>query len=170
MKTLFIVRHGKSSWDDPGLSDQDRPLKTRGVRDATLMAEKLKAAGLIPDKIVSSPANRALHTAEIFAGTFGYSIDNLQISEALYFSGAEAIIRIVQQTPDSINRLMIVGHNPDFTEIVNRFSSSSLYNLPTAGVVVFEFNTDAWREVSRSNLVKDAYEFPGKSGNEEHKS
>jgi phosphohistidine phosphatase len=170
MKTLFIVRHGKSSWDDPGLSDQDRPLKNRGIRDATLMAEKLKAAGLIPDRILSSPANRALHTAEIFAAILGHAPENLQVSNTLYFSGAEAIIRLVQQIPDSTERLMIVGHNPDFTEIVNSFSSTSLYNLPTAGVVVFEFNTDSWKEISRSRMVNDLYEFPGKSGNEEHKS
>lgn len=162
MKTLLIVRHGKSSWDDPALSDGERPLKERGITDAGKMADKLLKQQFIPEKVFSSPAKRARQTAEIFCQTFGIPAGEITIEEKLYFHGAGIIVGVVKKTDDSINKIMIAGHNPDFTDVANQFISQNLYNLPTAGVVVLQFDCASWNDISRNNLVNDIILIPKK--------
>lgn len=160
MKTLLIVRHGKSSWDYPELSDRDRPLKERGISDAGKMALKLKEQKDIPDLIISSPARRAAHTAEIFSEIFGIPSNEIIVDENLYFQGDGTVIEVVRSLDSDFNNVMIVGHNPDYTDVANHFLPQSLYNLPTAGVVLLKFDCTTWKEISRENLVKDLCLFP----------
>lgn len=162
MKTLIIVRHGKSSWDNPCLGDRERPLKERGVNDAGKMATQLLEMKEIPELILSSPANRALHTAEIFAETFAYPTGKIVIEKDLYFQGSHTITDLVRSAGNHYNKLMIAGHNPDFTELANQFITQPLYNLPTAGVVILQFDCDDWKEISKQNLMKDICLIPKK--------
>ncbi len=162
MKTLLIVRHGKSSWDNPSLSDQERPLKERGVNDAGKMAKLLLDNKYIPELVLSSPAKRARHTAELFCEVFQYPAGKIQIDDRLYFSGVNAIMEVLTNVDNRYDTVMITGHNPDFTELANVFLTQRLYNLPTAGVVVLQFNTENWEEISRKNMVKDICLIPKK--------
>jgi phosphohistidine phosphatase len=162
MKTLIIVRHGKSSWDNPCLGDRERPLKERGVNDAGKMAAQLLEMKEIPELILSSPAKRALHTAEIFAETFAYPSGKIVIENDLYFQGSRTISDLVRSQDNQYDKLMIAGHNPDFTELANQFLSQTLYNLPTAGVVILHFDCENWKDISRKNLMKDIYLIPKK--------
>lgn len=162
MKTLLIVRHGKSSWDDPSLSDRERPLKERGVNDAGKMASLLAEDKIIPDLVISSPALRARQTAEIFCEVFQYPAEKIQIEDDLYFSGVDAILQVVTNIDNRYDTVMIAGHNPDFTDLANKFLSQSLYNLPTAGVVVLIFDTDNWENISRKILERDICLIPKK--------
>ena len=138
-KTLIVVRHGKSSWDYQGVSDADRPLKERGIKNAYEMANRLKGKGIIPELLYSSPACRAIHTAIIFMHTLNIPEDKLLIKKDIYLADTDNILRVIAQTDSDINSLMIFGHNPGFTDLVNFISDLAIQNVSTAGGVILNF-------------------------------
>ena len=148
MKTLHIVRHGKSSWDLPGVADIDRPLLEKGVQNNYHMAERLKNNFEIPDLIISSPANRAIHTAIILARAIGLSLGCIQINEHIYESTPATIIDMILEIPENIKSLLIVGHNPTFTDLANLFLLNKIDNLPTSGIVSLQFQTKNWKIIN----------------------
>ncbi len=159
-RQLYIIRHGKSSWDNEGLDDIDRPLNDRGLRNAGKMAERLMAKGLIPDLIYSSPANRALNTALIMQRTWGLDPSRLEIFDDLYMAYLEEISDVVEKAPDKVESLAIFGHNPSFTMYANKFLRIPLDNLPTAGVVVVTLESDSWKRLGRKQVVDTFVDFP----------
>jgi phosphohistidine phosphatase len=161
-KKLYVVRHAKSSWDYENISDIDRPLKLRGIRNAYEMSRRLKINRNIPDKFISSPANRALHTASIFINVFEYSYENLKIDERLYGSGIDTILELIYNQPSNINKLAIFGHNPDFSSVARNFAKNPIYELPTCGVAIFTFDCKNWSEIGKGNLVAELFDFPKK--------
>jgi phosphohistidine phosphatase len=159
-KRLFIIRHGKSSWDNEGLDDIDRPLAPRGLRSADTMAHRLKEAEMVPELIFTSPANRALNTALIMSRIWEMDPDSLQIHDALYMAYVSEISEVVATAPDEINSLAIFGHNPSFTLYANTFLGDPLDNLPTAGVVIVTFGCESWIELDASLVRKVVVDFP----------
>lgn len=121
MKTLFLIRHAKSSWDDTALPDKDRPLNDRGRRDAPKMGERLAKRDVKPDLILSSPAVRALRTAEIIAKKLDYR-RKIVVNERLYAVGADDLLDVIHQLGDKVERVMLFGHNPELTELAHRLS------------------------------------------------
>jgi phosphohistidine phosphatase len=160
MKTLLIVRHAKSSWKAPRLTDHHRPLNKRGKKAAPEMGRRLKKRGVIPDAIVSSDARRAMDTAVPIAETLGLSNTAIHQEPELYHAGSDHILDIVRQFPDQWNQVMVVGHNPGFTELANLFYPSHIANLPTAGVVELRFNASSWKRIHRDNLAASSFDFP----------
>ncbi len=161
-KELFVIRHAKSSWDIEGISDRDRPLKLRGIRNAYEMARRLKIDLLVPGKIITSPANRALHTASIFVNVFEMPYTVLTVDDRLYGGGTLETLRIIKEQPDELERLMIFGHNPDFTEVVRVFTKQTILELPTCGMGIFTFECDRWSDIGVGNLVDEKIEIPQK--------
>lgn len=161
-KILHVVRHAKSSWDFDGTADIDRTLKERGIRNAYAVSRKMKFGNLIPEKILTSPAIRALHTAVIFARVFEYPLSKLELNQTLYESSAGSICDMLRVLDDDLRTVMIFGHNPEFTELVNLFVKNQIENLPTSGAATLEFNVTRWKDISRNNLVKELLIFPGK--------
>jgi phosphohistidine phosphatase len=159
-RQLYIIRHGKSSWDNEGLDDIDRPLSQRGIKAAGMMAERLMAMGLVPDLVYSSPANRALNTALIMQRTWGLDPSKLEIFDDLYMAYLEEISDVVEKAPDKVESLAIFGHNPSFTMYANKFLRHSLDNLPTAGVVVVTLESDSWKRIGRKQVVDTFVDFP----------
>jgi phosphohistidine phosphatase len=159
-KLLHVVRHAKSAWNDEGVADIDRSLKPKGIINAYEISRKLKLDHLIPDKIVTSPADRALHTAVIFARIFEYPLEHIEIRNVFYESSIERIIDFIRKTDDAYKSLMIFGHNPEFTDLVNMFTQSELLSIPTAGVVTLKFNAAAWKDVHTNNLENQKFNFP----------
>jgi phosphohistidine phosphatase len=159
-KTLFIVRHAKSSWDYPAVSDIDRSLKERGIKDAYDMANRILKKTFLPECIMSSPALRALHTSIIFSRVLGFPAEQIVINQDLYISEADNIYSLITATDDSLKSLMIFGHNPGLTELVNYLSELDIDNLPTAGVVMLRFNTDWWKGISKKCHVVEYFDFP----------
>jgi phosphohistidine phosphatase len=135
MKTLTLVRHAKSSWKDTSLADRDRPLSKRGERDAPEMGRRIVAAGIRPSLIVSSPAVRAWTTARIIADAIGYPREFLQRDKTLYLASVNGILDVIVAQDPGFNSLMLVGHNPGFTDFANYLVPGLTNNLPTAGVV-----------------------------------
>jgi len=159
-KRLFIIRHGKSTWEYPAVSDIDRPLKDRGIKDAYDMASRILGREMFPDIIISSPAVRALHTAIIFSRVLGLPPREIIINEDIYLAEAEEILSVISETHDSRNSLMIFGHNPGFTDLANNLSSLGIDNVPTTGIVVLTFKTDSWKGISRKSLKSEFFDSP----------
>jgi phosphohistidine phosphatase len=159
-KILFIVRHGKSSWDYPAVSDIDRSLKERGIKDAYDMAKRVLKKAYVPECIISSPALRALHTAIIFSRVLGFPVDEIIINQDLYLSEADKILSVITATDDSLKSLMVFGHNPGFTELVNYLSELDIDNLPTSGVVILRFNTEKWKGINKNCQVVEFFDYP----------
>ena len=142
MKVLLILRHGKSSWKHPGLADHDRPLNKRGLRDAPRVGQLLREAGLVPDRVVSSTAERARATADLAAGEAGYS-GAVEHSRRLYLASAPEIVRVLGEVGGDAARLLVVGHNPGLEELVAVLTGCSVV-LPTAALVEVELDLQSW--------------------------
>jgi phosphohistidine phosphatase len=145
MKRIYFVRHAKSSWEDISLRDFDRPLNKRGLRDAPFMANRMKALGVKADLIVSSPANRAYTTATYFAKALDINVEQIVQQPGIYEAFPEDIMLIVNGLPQEVDTVFVFGHNPAFTSIANRFSSSFIANIPTCGIFTVEAAVDDWR-------------------------
>jgi phosphohistidine phosphatase len=113
----------------------------------------------IPDRILSSPANRALHTAVIFARILDYPLEHLIICKTLYESSADKILTLIKNTPQNYRSLMIFGHNPDVTHLVDHFVKMS-EDLPTSGVATLVFNSETWNGITPENLDHKSFFFP----------
>jgi phosphohistidine phosphatase len=160
MKTLYLLRHAKSSWDFPQLSDHDRPLNNRGRNDAPLIGEQLAKRNIMPDLIVSSPAVRALSTATLIAKELGYDLEKIAIEEKTYPADPEELLTIIQNTPPKVEELMLVGHNDGLTDLVNQLSPTYIDNVPTTGIVSLSFDTDAWEKISPQNARFNFFDTP----------
>ncbi|MEQ8715152.1 MAG: histidine phosphatase family protein [Cyclobacteriaceae bacterium] len=160
MKTLILVRHAKSSWDYPQLSDFDRPLNGRGKRDAPRMGRYLAERDIHADLIVSSPANRAITTARTIQEYLVSPMPRIAEEPSLYHASAATILRVVQAQPDDVNSLMIFGHNPGFTDCANQLSGSYIENIPTCGVVGIEFDVNSWPVVEFGTGHQLYFHFP----------
>ena len=154
-KTLYIARHAKSSWDDMTLSDFERPLNKRGKRDVPFMAQVLKDKGIKPDLILSSPAKRAKKTAQHYHELLS---GELRFDERIYEASAMSLLYLVQESFETVDKLMIVGHNPGFTALNDMLSDKSIYNIPTAAVVGISFD----EEVAVDNGKQLFFKYPKK--------
>lgn len=163
MKTLTLVRHAKSSWKHPRLTDRQRPLNKRGKRDAPLMGQRIQAHGIRPSLILTSPATRAWETAKVVARELGYPREFLQRENALYHASPDDLLDVIVAQEVGFNNLMIVGHNPGLTDFANFLSPGVTDNLPTAGVVSVEIDQDDWNlyEQPRTKLL--VYDYPKKA-------
>ena len=160
MKTLFLVRHGKSSWADPNLADAQRPLKKRGHRQATALGPALRARGALGGRIVSSPAVRARETTRVMLdSTTGQEATSPEIQDALYIFSAEALLDWLQSQPPR-SPLTIVGHNPALLGLANRLLNGRLEHLPTGAVVEITLPGQSWRQVGRQTAEKTALLLP----------
>jgi len=162
MKTLTIFRHAKSSWNHPDLSDHDRPLNSRGKRDAPVMGNRLKAAGIRPSLIIGSSAVRAWKTARIVATEIAYPIEFLQRESGLYHAGVNALMDIIAVQDEGFKSIMIVGHNPGLTDLANEFIPGLTSNIPTAGFVSILIDSDDWDLRTRKSAELIEFDYPKK--------
>lgn len=148
MKTLLILRHAKSSWKDPRLSDHDRPLKKRGRRDAPRMGELLKEEELVPDLIISSTATRAYTTALLVAEACEYE-EEIQIEPSLYHGEPDDYIEVLQDVRKSKKCVMVVGHNPGVEELLS-FLTDAEEVMPTAALAHITLPIKKWAKLNES--------------------
>ncbi len=151
MKKLTLIRHGKSSWDNPSLSDWERPLKIRGKKDALLIGNKLYKEKIIPDKIISSSAKRAHNSAKRIAECLKYPKSKIAITDDIYLVGMLQLVHFVQNLKDKWEHVFIFGHNPYFTEFSNLYGKTNIFNLPTTGVYQISFKCGKWADISLDN-------------------
>lgn len=159
MKTLFLVRHAKSSRDDPSLPDRDRPLDDRGRQDAPKVGKRLARRDVRPDLLLSSSALRALTTAHLIAEEVGYKRKDIVADDRLYASSADDLLAVVRALDNKLDRVMLFGHNPEFTDLAHRLSSG-IIDLPTCAVVELHFDIRTWSDVGIVEPAKVIVDYP----------
>ena len=160
MKTLYLLRHAKSSWNFDELSDHERPLNDRGRDDAPHMGQALAKRRIRPDLVVSSPAVRAMSTAVLVAREMQYPHDKIVVEPGIYGADVNNLLTIIHNLPDAAGSVLLVGHNPTITETANELSPSTLNEMPTAAVVCLHFDCEHWAEVSKANAEFYFYDYP----------
>ncbi len=160
MRTLYICRHAKSSWADPGQDDFDRPLNERGLRDAPMMAQVFRERGEPVDLLVTSTAVRALTTANAFARELSMQGPRLLHEPRLYHASVGTINQVVNALPASAQRVMLFGHNPGFTEILEHFTGEYVDNVPTCGMARIDFTVNEWDLVGRDLGTLVWFDYP----------
>ncbi|WP_299061465.1 histidine phosphatase family protein [uncultured Polaribacter sp.] len=158
MKTLYIVRHAKSSWEYSGIEDIDRPLKKRGIKDAYLLSKILSKKMERPDVFVSSSANRALHTALIFCENFGYPLSNLKIKKQLYSFSDGYLVKTVNALDDGFSSAIIFSHDHGINSFVNKFGNKPISHVSTSGVIGIQFEEKHWKNIKKGKTFM--VEFP----------
>lgn len=161
MKKLILIRHGKSGWDNPLLSDHDRPLAERGIVDVPQMARRLQVRGIIPDLIMSSSALRAADTARLTAAILGYAEADIVFEKSLYHASPEELLDVIRRQSEAVQTLVLVGHNPGLTELIQELGCR-LDNLPTSGQFAFTLPGSKWNELSKQTCSLDWWDSPKK--------
>ena len=151
-KELMLLRHAKSSWEDPEVQDHERPLNKRGKQNAITMGKYLKRERLVPDLIISSTAKRANKTANIIAKTSGYEKKMLE-SEMLYSAIPENYKKVINEIPDKNNKVLLVGHNPILEEVIARILGESRI-MKTCSLAHIELSLDSWKQFSFNTKSK----------------
>ena len=160
MKKLYLVRHAKSSWKFPELDDFDRPLNKRGKRDAPMMGRRLQQQGIRPDLILSSPAKRAKKITQAIAEALEVASSVVQYDRAIYDTSTEGLLTLLRSLDNRVTTLMLVGHNPELTDLANRLTTHYIDNVVTSGVVAITFNVEHWSEVRDNEGEFQWYDFP----------
>lgn len=160
MKTLYLVRHAKSSWDEPILDDFSRPLNERGKRDAPNMAKRLKEKRVVLDLLITSSAVRANATANEIAKVLNYDQHKIKMLPVLYHASPEKILDVLSQVSDKYNVVMLVGHNPGLNEFINALTELKIDNVPTCGIAAFKLNINTWKELEMKEETLLFYDYP----------
>jgi phosphohistidine phosphatase len=145
MKTLLLLRHAKSDWDDTSLRDFDRPLAARGERDAPRIGKALRKRGPLPDLIISSPAVRAKATIEAVIEAAKLKLA-IRFDETIYGASSPELMKLIRRSPDGNSCVLLVGHNPGFEDLVGRLTGSH-ERMPTAALACIDFQINRWDDV-----------------------
>ena len=163
MKTLILVRHAKSSWDNSGMSDVNRPLMLRGIMDTNRMARLLGKEKIYePEVWKTSIANRSIHTAVLFAKELN-QLSKLKIHEELYTFDQGVLLRFIKSMSNEAKSAILFLHNPATTHVANLLGDKEFKKIPTSGVVVLKLNVDSWSDLPSRGSTVEAFYFPNKS-------
>lgn len=161
MKSIYLLRHAKSSWDDSSLSDKQRPLAERGRRNAPQMGARFAERGEQLERVISSPALRAHTTAQLFCEACGFPVQDIQVESDLYFSGSGSIEDVIMNQDDRVRSIMLVFHNPDITYFTNSIDYDvRIDNVPTCGLVKLVSDIAQWQDWSRDNSAFEYFDYP----------
>lgn len=160
-KSLYLIRHAKSSWDNLQLRDFDRPLSPKGQKDAPLMAELLKRKLVVPDVLISSPAVRALQTCYYFADAMGIDHTSIIQDIAIYEAHPDDLQDTVSNFKPEWNTVFMFGHNPGYTMFANRFVKGIRFdNVPTCGIVKIVNDSSYWVDFVPGKATVAEWFFP----------
>lgn len=160
MKNLILVRHAKSTWDNPEWTDFERQLNIRGNRDAATMSQLIASKGIKPDLLISSPAKRTTETSYYFCDALSYEKKHIRFDLGIYERGSKYIINLLSGISSNVHCIMLVGHNPDITSLASYFSGEYFDNIPTCGIVSIQFTFDSWNNIVSNNGQLVFFEFP----------
>ena len=160
MKTILCVRHAKSGWDDPSLSDIERKLTDRGKSDAKTMAKRLQERSIEIDAFVSSTAKRAKKTAKIFMKEFEKDKKKLQLAESLYEASVKDFYDVVESLDDKDKTVALFSHNPGITEFVNSFNTTPVYDMSTCSIYAITVKTKHWKDFREAKKEFFFFDYP----------
>jgi phosphohistidine phosphatase len=160
VKTLLLIRHAKSSWDNIAISDFDRPLNDRGKKDAPMMARRLSARKIRIDSFVSSPAKRAKRTTISFAKEFGVAESGIVYKTELYAATKEVFYEVIEKIDNTVDNVAIFSHNPGITDFVNSLTTTYVDEMPTCSVFAITTDAKKWGQFSTSNKEFWFFDYP----------
>jgi phosphohistidine phosphatase len=161
---LTLVRHAKTEPQADDQEDWDRPLAPRGERDAPEMARRLKARKLKPDRLISSPALRAISTARLMVKEWGVAAGKIELDERLYLGSPKIMLEVVRELGGDTQHLMLFGHNPGITEFADQLSRErAIDNMPTCAYYTLQFDLKDWRALDWRSGVNEAFDYPKNS-------
>lgn len=159
-KKLLLVRHGKSDWGNSQLADFNRPLNPRGEKNAPEMATRILHKNQVPETIVSSPALRALTTAKHFSKIWSIPKEQILLKPEIYEANTTSLLRLLNGINQEYKSIAMFGHNPGLTDFANYLTNEGIYNIPTCGTVLIEFDTEHWEEISCHTGRLVEFDFP----------
>jgi len=162
-KQLLLVRHAKSDRDDPDLADFDRPLNKRGHRDAPEMAERLSKKRIIPQLLVSSPAKRAITTAEYFADVLQINKKKIREEMDIYEASSSRLLKVISNLDNRYDLVALFGHNPGLSNLAMNLTDGHISDIPTCGIVLIKFPFDDWAMVSNNTGELEFSDYPKNS-------
>lgn len=160
MKSLLLIRHAKSSWDNPAQNDFDRPLNTRGLKDAPMMAQRLHERKIKIDAFLSSPAVRAKQTCIFFMQEFKASENLLHLQSQLYLAVPDVFMQSIVNIPDSVSSAAIFSHNEGITEFANTLTNTSIDNMPTCSVFAVKTDIENWKDFKKAKKEFWFFDYP----------
>jgi phosphohistidine phosphatase len=160
MKKLLLVRHAKSSWNDITQADFDRPLNERGNKDAPRMAKRLIKDGVEIDAFISSPAVRALTTAEYFAEAYDVKKKNVVTDQILYHPEPKNFFEIISRLSDDHKTVAIFSHNPGITEFVNQLTEVRVDDMPTCAIYALKVDIKSWKDFREAEKKFWFFDYP----------
>lgn len=161
-KKLLLIRHAKSDWADANLSDFNRPLNHRGLQASVEMAQRIAVQKLVPHKIVSSPAVRAISTCELMVKTWHKDVKEIQQRSEIYEANLSDLLKIVNHFDDADDYVALFGHNNGITDFAVYLTDADIFNIPTCGIVLIEFPFESWKLVSKNTGEVLMYDYPKK--------
>lgn len=161
MKTLYIIRHAKSSWGDFTTPDFDRPLNERGKKDAPVMAGRLLGKKIRIDIFISSPAKRALKTCKAFCKEYKYDEDKILLKDELYHASVDTFYKVVGSIPEGKDSAAVFSHNPGITDFVNSLGTDvEVDNMPTCGIFGVSVDAESWSEFKSAGKKCILFDYP----------
>ncbi len=160
MKSLLLIRHAKSSWDNPQQNDFDRPLNARGLKDAPLMASRLLDRNLQIDAFISSPAKRARQTCELFMQAFKKDSASMILQSQLYLAEPSVFLQTIKELPADITHAAIFSHNNGITEFANTLTATKVDNMPTCSVFAVQIPIDHWSDFAKAKKEFWFFDYP----------
>lgn len=160
MKTLYILRHAKSDWSVPGQDDTDRPIREKGIKRTGLIIKYMISRNEKPDLIMSSHALRAVETSKLIARGMNYPVKNILVNPRIYYWNEEQLGNVFYELDEELSSLLIVGHNPAFTNFANLYLQKPIEYLPTSGLVCVKFNIEKWQDLDRTKVTDSFAVFP----------
>ncbi|MCK4691342.1 MAG: histidine phosphatase family protein [Desulfuromonadales bacterium] len=160
MKRLTLIRHAKSDWNSTATTDLERPLNSRGEKAAPLMGQRLATCGWKADRLISSPAERALKTANLIARQLNYPEKKIATDQKIYAAGLHSLIDVIHTLDNADEHIVLFGHNPGFSELGQWLNPAAPDQLPTCAVLTFELPVKGWGEITGGCATILNYDFP----------
>ena len=165
MKKLHLIRHAKSSWKDLNLSDLERPLKEKGIKDIHTMSQEFLKSEMEFDMVLTSPALRAFETSKIIVDALGITSDKFKVKEKLYLPDFATLLKSIIYLNDNLDSVAIVGHEPSLSTLINYFINKPLDKVGTGSITTLGFESKRWINISASNLSisfhRNRHDFEG---------
>jgi phosphohistidine phosphatase len=158
LKKIFLIRHAKSSWDDPAMKDFDRPLNTRGERDAPFMAAQFNQSHEV-GLYLSSPAIRALNTASFFHKNEKNRQIKLLQDHRIYEASLQNLLTVLVELPDSLESVALFGHNPGLSHLI-AYITGDFVDMPTCGIAEIEFHHNTWKAIGQDTATLVSFDYP----------
>jgi len=160
MKQLLLIRHAKSSWDDPLQNDINRPLNKRGKKDAPIMAERLLDKKIKIDAFISSPAERALSTCIYFAKAYDVKKKEIIPVDELYNAQVENFYKVISEVDNSFDTIAVFSHNPGITEFANELTDVHVDDMPTSGIFAVKADIAKWNQFTEGKKLFWFFDYP----------